>query len=185
MARSKHANKGLAWEQMLSDANYRYQAKGDACVWKTHPEAFLRQGRLAYKAKGPPDYMGALAGGRAVVFEAKRCAAGTKRWPLSKLLEHQAGALDRYAALGAITFVALRWGRVGWLLPWAHGPRLLAPDLPELWQRWSARAHERHPERMPKGWASLTREQVEQMGVEITGGAWLDAVHRSGAWGER
>lgn len=106
---------GASWERVLEVAHTDYRRAGLADVRRVHPP-----GR---RAKGPVDFMGVLAGGRAVRFDAKVRA---ERFGISELRRHQALQLDVAHRLGGLAGIALRirseesgW----WWLDWsALGP---------------------------------------------------------------
>ena len=134
--------KGKAWELQLELWCKAYQRDGLAFVVKAHPGSKVIEGRLIYDSTGPPDYLGCLAGGRAVAFEAKEIVGN--RFPFKNLEIHQARALSRFHQLGGLSFVAvqsmvglrvsqrviLTWGLLGPLYEaWIGGNKPAGIDL--------------------------------------------------------
>lgn len=101
--------RGAGWEARLLAWHQEYRVKGLAWVVKTDPPRNLR-------AVGPPDFLGVLKGGRAVCFDAKDCTSS--RFNLGKIVAHQRADLDTAHRMGALSFVALRIGGVGYRVPW-------------------------------------------------------------------
>jgi len=167
MARS-HANRGKALERRLELQHARYAEAHRALVFRTPPSVKMvgpvqRGGRFlaCFEGEGPPDYAGVIAGGRAVLVEAKTCEG--KRWALSLLHDHQARALQRCHELGGVALVVLAYAptRRAFALPWATlGPR---------WWRWKRGEAKR-------GEASLALADLVELGVSLRGVDWLAAV---------
>lgn len=120
--RSRYA--GQRFEGHIEASCEAYSREGKAEIEKT-PEPTKQlgdknaQGRFiaCYAKKAQPDYKGTLAGGRAVVFEAKHTYAD--RLEQSAVTEEQAKRLDKHEALGAKCFVLVSFGfctfhRVPW-----------------------------------------------------------------------
>lgn len=119
--RSKVA--GEHWERMIEAACEYYRLKGKAEIAKTpepmRPVQPLGQGKFIayYEKMAQPDYKGTLAGGRAVVFEAKH--TDTDRLQQSVISSEQEKQLDRHAALGAECFVMVSFGFEQYFkIPW-------------------------------------------------------------------
>ncbi len=119
--RSKVA--GEHWENMIEASCMYYSDAGVAEITKTpepmRPIRPLKAGQFVavYTKHAQPDYKGTLAGGGAVVFEAKHTDTG--RMSRSVILEEQERQLNRHEALGADCFVMLsfefeRYFRVPW-----------------------------------------------------------------------
>ena len=143
------------WEATLEQWHRRYHRDRLACVAKTHPPAKLVRGRLAYSARGPPDYIGVLQDGTGIAFEAKE--SGAKRWRLSQIKPHQAQVLEAYQVMGGVSGVALRWHGDGWWLDWA--------DLGPVYRQ--------------KGIGSLTDRTIEEIGTPIDAAEGWITVCRS------
>ena len=146
---------GRQWEIALEAQHRDYERDGLAVVWKTEPR---RGANGHYRDKAPPDYIGALEGGRAVVIEAKAC--GAARFSLGMIKGHQAREMEKAWKRGALVFVALRFGSTGRVLRWEW--------LREHYGAW----------RMGKGPASLTERQIAElpaMGGEY-GADWLGVL---------
>jgi len=151
------ANRGKGWEARLDHQHYLYRASARAVVFKTHPPAVIRAGRLVYTVKGPPDYIG-RAGARPVCFEAKE--HGGARWPFSKLARHQAMSLEAFSMdPAALCGVCLRLTGDGsaWWIDWsALGP---------VWWTWK--------EAKTREVASLDLVWLELKARRIAGADWL------------
>lgn len=106
---------GEMWENMIEAACQHYRLKGVAEITKT-PEPMKPLGRpnsrgqftACYTKQAQPDYKGTLAGGRAIVFEAKH--TDSDRLQQSVVSEEQEKQLDRHMALGAECFVLVSFG---------------------------------------------------------------------------
>lgn len=98
--------RGAAWELQLEIWNRQYGLAGQAFVVKTHPEAKMAGGRIIYSSTGPPDFMGLLAGGRGVGFEAKEVSSHL--FPMKNLANHQFMALRAIDRLGGVAFIAIQ-----------------------------------------------------------------------------
>lgn len=84
-----------------------------------HPIRSLGQGKFIanYVKMAQPDYKGTLAGGRAVVFEAKH--TDSDRLQQSVISSEQEKQLDRHAKLGAECFVLVSFGFEQYFkIPW-------------------------------------------------------------------
>lgn len=130
------------------------------------PWRYVRKGRtlaVVVVEEGVPDFHGAIDG-RAVVLDAK--ATGDARWELRNIDADLATHLDTAHARGVVAGILLRWdasGAVYWL-PWqALGP---------LWHGWR-RGIARHGE------ASITPRDAAQLGREVRGMRWWEAVQVS------
>ena len=115
---------GAQFEQAIAGACDLYREKGMADIEKT-PEPMRPIKRLAggrfvaiFEKQAQPDYKGTLAGGQAVVFEAKSTA--TDRITQDRVTEDQAERLSRCAELGGLAFVLCQFasGQV-YKLPWS------------------------------------------------------------------
>lgn len=119
--RSKVA--GEHWENMIEAACQHYRREGKAEISKTpepmRPIKSLGQGKFIayYEKMAQPDYKGTLAGGRAVVFEAKHTDGD--RLQQSVISSEQEKQLDRHAKLGAECFVMVSFGFEQYFkIPW-------------------------------------------------------------------
>lgn len=149
-------NRGRAWEARLEVWHDAYRRERRAVVQKNEPKAKNIAGRIVYERKGAPDFDGTLAGGRAVVFDAKDCRAS--RWSLKGLALHQARDLEAHHLAGAVAFVALRFQGVGYVLPWAR--------LGPVYWRWVEK----------KGPASLSGDDVRTLGIPMGPDGWLGVL---------
>lgn len=119
--RSKAAGEHL--ERIIEAACQHYRLKGMAEITKTpepmRPVKPLGQGKFIahYEKMAQPDYKGTLAGGKAVVFEAKHTDSGRiQRGVISSEQEKQ---LDRHLLLGAECFVMVSFGFEQYFrIPW-------------------------------------------------------------------
>lgn len=119
--RSKVA--GEFWENMIEASCNYYRTQGKAEITKTpepmRPIKPLGQGKFVayYEKMAQPDYKGTLAGGKAVVFEAKHTDGD--RLLQSVVSSEQEKQLDRHMRLGADCFVmvSFRFERY-FKIPW-------------------------------------------------------------------
>ncbi len=161
---SSYGNRGARLEADLDRQHLVYRARGLAEVFRTPPPVRVvsrvsgGKFKAVFAGAGPPDFAGVLAGGRAVMVEAKTCAA--TRWKLAKLEEHQAAALARCDNLGGLALVVLAYAPTSsaWALPWAA-----------LGPRWRARTSG------VRGAASLGHVDLAEVGRELRGVDWLAA----------
>lgn len=106
--RNKRA--GEHFENLISASLNWYKGKGIAFIEKT-PEPMRplrppnRQGQFiaCYTKAGQPDFKGTLAGGRAVVFEAKH--TGGSKIDYNRLTQEQLNSLAEHDCLGAAAFI--------------------------------------------------------------------------------
>lgn len=115
---------GQFWEEMIEATCRYYSDKGIAEIEKT-PEPTRPLGKPDAKGRflacftkhAQPDYKGTLAGGKAVVFEAKH--TDDDRMERKVISEEQEKRLNRHESLGAECFVMVsfrfqRYYRVPW-----------------------------------------------------------------------
>lgn len=129
---------GASLEAWLAAAHDAMRAEGVADVAKVGPptEPTRIGRRILYRATGaaPPDYLGTLAGGRAVAVEAKRRAGRLRRdrWRVvdgrrvedrDGIEDHQREALAAWERLGAVALVVVEFRRAKattrHAVPWA------------------------------------------------------------------
>ena len=131
LARVQHSQKGLQskrtgehFENMITASLNWYCDKGVAFVEET-PEPMKplrkpdRQGRFlaCYTKAGQPDFKGTLAGGRAVVFEAKH--TDSDKIDQSRLTPEQVESLTLHHKLGAAAFIMVSVGLENFYrVPW-------------------------------------------------------------------
>lgn len=120
--------RGKTLESRLTAQHRLYRAARVAKIDKCHPEARVVSGRLTYTDRGPPDYMGCLAGGRGVVFEAKETKL--KRWPFKDLADHQARSLGEYSHLGFRSFIVIMF------MGHAATRLVMWEDIRDKWWSW-------------------------------------------------
>lgn len=110
--RSKVA--GEFFEDMISATCAYYSDLGKAEIEKTpepmKPIRDMKNGRFlaVYTKMAQPDYKGTIAGGQAVVFEAKHTDTG--KLNRNVVSEEQEKRLNRHERLGAICFVICSFG---------------------------------------------------------------------------
>ena len=125
-ARNKRSrDKGVEFESLIETACEYYSLRRYAKIEKT-PEPRRVIGRTGGRKsqmicvnekKAQPDFKGTIAGGRSVVFEAKRTDGD--RMPQSYVTETQAENLDEHEKLGALCFVLVSFGmREFFRVPW-------------------------------------------------------------------
>ncbi|WXJ79008.1 Holliday junction resolvase RecU [Moorella thermoacetica] len=129
-SRTTAANRGRALEDLIEFSNERYRRAGKAVIHRV-PAAWLpiRDGRgrivsAKIEKKAAVDFIGhvLVPGGRALplAFEAKEVSKG-RRWPLSRLEEHQYQYLADCARTGAAAFVLIAFWELGrfFILPFS------------------------------------------------------------------
>lgn len=106
-----HANRGMGFERDLNAMHAEYERTKRAQMHKQFlPTQPVRDGRWARViGRSTVDYVGQLAGGRFVAFDAKDCAG--KRIDLERLQIHQLAFLTLTDALGGLSFVLTRFER--------------------------------------------------------------------------
>ena len=115
---------GNQFEQQLEAACTRYAETGAAQISKTpepmkplSPPNAYGQFKACYTKKAEPDFKGVLAGGRAIMFEAKSTATGEMEQ--SRITKEQAEKLDAYTAMGAHCFVLATFDEArAYRVPW-------------------------------------------------------------------
>ena len=133
---------GAYWEKMIDRACEQYKRDEKAAIEKTpEPMKVLSKPNnkgqfLACFAKAAqPDYKGTLAGGRAVVFEAKHTDTG--KMSRNAISVNQEIQLNLHQKLGATTFVLLSFGLTQFFrVPWdvfrdmktIYGRKYMTPD---------------------------------------------------------
>jgi len=184
------ANRGRAFEEIITWSNRQYRERGLAVIHKV-PTAFLPiRGRPdPYTGKRPivtakveekaaVDFLG-IYRGLGVAFDAKECR--DHRWPLRNLEPHQAEFLRDWHEQGGIAFILIAyWPNPDiYLVPWWElGARLT------VWQGG--------------GEASIAREDLARSRPTITAGRgaafdylaevdrlWVDRLWRLGMWPNR
>lgn len=154
--------RGSALEVRLAAQHVVYLERGVARVHKTYAEARNVNGRIVYSAKGPPDFIGTIGGGRSVVFDAKESTRSPK-FRLALVPQHQAKDLEAHARLGALVFIVASTTAGTWMLPW--WPTVLAgkrrAGIGEAY--WTGSTH-------------LSPDQMDALGVRLNGVDWLEAA---------
>ena len=97
-------NLGKRLETLIESANISYYFQDLAWIEKQEVQKKYVNGRLAYTKKGAPDFMGVVAGGRAVCFDCKSTKG--KNLPLKNIMKrpHQLQQLTKTHKLGGIAF---------------------------------------------------------------------------------
>lgn len=115
-------DQGQMFERLIDQACLHYRVKGIAVIEKT-PEPFRVKKKNSdgtftgwFTGNAQPDYKGTLAGGQAIVFEAKM--TGKDRIKRSVITDHQAACLDAHQELGALTGVCCMIKRTAAFVPW-------------------------------------------------------------------
>lgn len=154
-----HANRGMAFEAALNWQHAQYEAQKVAQVHKEYlPTLPVKDAKWAkVVGKSTVDYVGQLAGGRFVAFDAKDCAG--KRIELDRLQEHQLRFLTLADALGGLAFVLVRF------------ERQRAYAVPALAWKWAEEAHR-------AGHAVY----VEEIGWTATGKASINEKEMKEEW---
>jgi penicillin-binding protein-related factor A (putative recombinase) len=109
----------------------RYREDHLAWVKHAHPEVRIVGGKdVAFSGKGPPDFVGALMGGRSVCFDAKETRDST--WSFGLLKDHQARDLGAVRRMGGLSFLFIWFRHVN---PGVLGC-VMWEDLEDRWWRW-------------------------------------------------
>ena len=115
---------GLKFEEIINKACDYYKSLGLAHIEKT-PEPMkvigvvnrrLGQFKAVFEKAAQPDYKGTMAGGRAVVFEAKHTESD--RIKQDAVTEDQKNAMDLHEAMGAWCFVVVCLDNKYYRVPW-------------------------------------------------------------------
>ena len=147
------SRRGKVLETRLAGRHELYWQRGVARIHKVHPEARNVKGRIVYSGKGPPDFIGVLADGRSVCFDAKESTTG-KSFRLELVPPHQAQDLEAHAMLGGLAFFVVRTTAGEWMVPW----RSVAEGY------WT------------KTLKSISPAALDMLGTRIEGCDWLAAV---------
>ena len=145
---------GESFEKLLDISCEMYRMHGAARIEKT-PEPMRPLSRpnskgqftACYVKAAQPDYKGTLAGGQAIVFEAKH--TDRDRIARERVTDQQAAALDDHHQLGALTYVIVSFGLLAFYrIPW--------PIFRDMADRY--------------GRKYMTREEMELYHIPFTGG---------------
>lgn len=132
------ANRGLALEELIVQANEAYRSRKLAVIHKV-PTAWVPirgpNGRVVsakVEEKASVDFLGHVktpGGPLPLAFDAKEISKGD-RWPLAKLEPHQYEYLRDCAETGAFSFVLLGFWELQrfFVLPF--------PELKKRWEEW-------------------------------------------------
>lgn len=115
--------RGRQHEMMIEGGCRYYSEQGRASIIKV-PEPFrvLKKDRargiatVQFTARAQPDYIGCLAGGRMIVFEAKHTDSG--KMAQRAVTPTQAAALTEYQERGAVAAVCIGLDNSFFMLPW-------------------------------------------------------------------
>lgn len=165
-----HANRGMAFEAALNWQHAQYEEQGAAQVHKQYlPTLPVKDAKWAkIIGKSTVDYVGQLAGGRFVAFDAKDCK--DKAIELRKLQEHQLKFLTRADALGGLAFVLVRFERAR------------AYIVPALAWKWAEEAHRAgHAVYVEEiGWTATGKASVNEKEMKpewrVNGTDWAETV---------
>ena len=121
--------KGRLFEEMVQGGCRYYKDRGRAKIEKM-PEPFrvMKKDRyngiatVRFTAHAQPDFVGCLAGGSCIVFEAKY--TNTEKLAASVLTDTQAASLQEYYAKGAVTAVCAGIQDKFFMLPWGVFSRM-------------------------------------------------------------
>lgn len=141
---------GNQFEQQVLNACAALSHHGEAAIDKTPepmkplaPPNNYGQFKACYTKKAEPDFHGTIAGGRAILFEAKSTATG--KLEQSRVLKEQADTMDRYTALGAHCFVIATFdGARAYRVPWTQWRK-----MKEVWGRKYVTEESLSPYRVP------------------------------------
>jgi recombination protein U len=137
----KNRASGEYFEQIINAACAHYEKEGKAVIIKTpepmRPLRSIGNGRFeaCFAKKAQPDFKGVLAGGQAIVFEAKHTDTG--KLARSVVSDEQIRALDRHRRMGASCFVIVSFGFTDcFKIPWEvfvrmkelYGREYITPD---------------------------------------------------------
>ena len=106
-----HANRGREFQQELAQTHDFYERVGLASVHYVHVPMVYSHSRHAvvWTQRTPCDYMGYLAGGRAILIEAKSLSdQNRKHWKPDR--PHQLEAITKAGKAGACAFFLIRRG---------------------------------------------------------------------------
>lgn len=140
---------GNQFEQQILNACDALAQRGEAAIDKTPepmkplaPPNDYGQFKACYTKKAEPDFHGTIAGGRAILFEAKSTATG--KMEQSRVLKEQGETMDKYTALGAHCFVLATFDGVrAYRVPWEHWKTMR--------ERWGAEIrHRGEPRAVPR-----------------------------------
>lgn len=115
---------GLQFENIINEACEHYRSTGLAYIEKT-PEPMrvigvlnrkLGQFKAVFEKAAQPDFKGTMAGGRAIVFEAKHTE--TDRIKQDAVTADQKDAMDLHEAMGALCFVIVCLDNHYYRVPW-------------------------------------------------------------------
>lgn len=115
--------RGRQHEMMIEGGCRHYEMTGRASIIKV-PEPFrvLKKDRargiatVQFTARAQPDYIGCLAGGKMIVFEAKHTDTG--RMARRAVTPTQATALQKYHDQGAVSAVCVGIDNSFFMVPW-------------------------------------------------------------------
>lgn len=105
-----YSNRGLSLEHALDQQHEEYKAAGKALITRQYdPSQVTKWPWARVTGKAAVDYVGTLADGRSVAFDAKDCA--DRRLALDRLQPHQAAYLAEVERLGGVAGLVVRFER--------------------------------------------------------------------------
>lgn len=165
-----YANRGRNWEDWLDIQHAQYAKAGYAFVVRTPPAMRILKrmdgGKFVavFAGHGPPDYV-AKAGEYSFIMEAKEFKS--ERWPFSMLPQHQADQMTAWSNQGenghGLILIRSHAHNCTWVVMWR--------DLKDRWYKWSA--DKAAKKRAAPGSASLTSDELNEIGVRVRGADWL------------
>jgi len=172
------ANRGMGWQAEIDASLGLYQDQGRISSWfACHPEIkitrHLGKGKIEgfIKERGPPDFVAAVRLGPVLLMDAKDCQ--DDRFPFASIKGHQADRFGEWHSdNGRCAAVLLRLQGRRFVVPW---PRI--EESYALW--WGFKESGR---RAPNGTASLTLDEVRELGLPFDESGWLGPLMRW--WGE-
>lgn len=113
MTNRAKANLGKKFETLIENANKQYKFAGLALIEKQEVANKFINGKMIYSNKAAPDFMGAVKGGRAIVFDAKSTKG--QSFPLANITRrmHQLDFLKGMEQLGAYSFYLIEFADYG------------------------------------------------------------------------
>jgi len=121
---------GAAWEFEVERWNRQYLIQGQAVVFRCHPGVKVVEARIIWDSRGPPDFVGFLAGCTPVAFDCKEISS--PRFPFGDLPHHQADAFEWVLQGGGVPFILVS------RLPKAGGGKFFLPwvDIRDRYGSW-------------------------------------------------
>lgn len=171
---ASYANRGMSFEKALEYMHALYARQGRALVNKQYvPSLLVKDGTWAKViGRSTVDYVGTLAGGRFVAFDAKDCTQ--KRIELSRLQDHQRDYLTHVDELGGIAFVLVRFE--------SHEFNNSSVYAIPIWA-WNAAVESRRKQTPIKigEWTTTMKASINEHDIpqawKVVNYNWVDVVH--------